>query len=187
MEVLLIESAPGVAATLQHRLVRDGHDVISCNDSHGGPCKGVEADETCPMTQHIDVAILARERDAAPSLNEMGSICAKRHRVPLVTLYPGDEFGPGSSTEIAAAVARREIEAGYVAAVRRDLGHAVGDITVLREHQRIHVAVSVAQPRTAQEMSRLADRARKAVRDHDQHTPVIDISVIAAEVSPEVE
>ncbi len=187
MEVLLIESTPGVAATLQHRLVRDGHDVISCNDSHGGPCKGVESDETCPMTQHIDVAILARERDVAPSLNEMGSICAQRHRVPLVTLYPGDEFGPGSSTEIAAAVARREIEAGYVAAVRRDLGHDVGDITVLREHQRVHVAVSVAQPRTAQEMSRLADRARKAVRDHDQHTPVIDISVVAAEVSPEWE
>jgi hypothetical protein len=187
MEVLLIESSPGVAATLQHRLVRDGHDVISCNDSHGGPCKGVESDEICPMTQHIDVAILARERDAAPSLNEMGSICAQRHRVPLVTLYPGDEFGPGSSTEIAAAVARREIEAGYVAAVRRELGHDVGDITVLREHQRVHVAVSVAQPRTAQEMSRLADRARKAVRDHDPHTPVIDISVVAAEVSTDWE
>ena len=36
--------------------------------------------------------------------------------VPLVTLYPGDEFGPGASTEIAAAVARRAVEAGYVAA-----------------------------------------------------------------------
>ena len=52
---------------------------------------------------------------APPSLNEMGSICAARHRVPLVTLYPGDEFGPGASTEVAAAVARREVEAGYAA------------------------------------------------------------------------
>ena len=187
MEVLLIESSPGVAATLQHRLVRDGHDVISCNDSHGGPCKGVEDDSTCPMTQHVDVAILAREHGVAPSLNEMGSICAKQHRVPLVTLYPGDEFGPGPSTEIAAAVARREVEAGYVAAVRRDLGHDVDDITVLREHQRVHVAVSVRQPKTAQEMSRLADRARQAIRDHDQHTPVIDVSVVASEQGPDWE
>ncbi len=187
MEVLLIESSPGVAATLQRRLMRDGHDVISCNDADGGPCKGVESDASCPMTQHVDVAILARERDVTPSLNEMGSVCAKRHRVPLVTLYPGDEFGPGASTEIAAAVARREIEAGYVAAVRRGLGHDAGDITVLREHQRIHVALSVGEPRTAEEMSSMADRARKAVRDHDSHTPVIDVSVVVAKVSPEWE
>ena len=130
------------------------------------------------MDQHIDVAVLARERDAAPSLNEMGSVCALRHRVPLVTLYPGDEFGPGASTEIAAAVARREVEAGYVAAVRRQLGHAIDDIAVLREHQRVHVTLTVAKSTSAQAISMLADRARQAVREHDRHTPVVDISVV---------
>lgn len=133
------------------------------------------------MTGNIDVAILARERDSAPSLNEMGSVCALQHRVPLVTLYPGDEFGPGASTEIAAAVARREVEAGYVASVRRELGHSVKDIVVMREHQRVHVTISVPTSSDAQTISRLADRARHAVREHDSHTLVVDISVVMAD------
>lgn len=178
MDVLVIESSPGIATTLQHRLTRDGHEVISCNDSHGGPCKGVEDNETCPMTKHIDVAILARERGAEQSLNEMGSVCALQHRVPLVTLYPGDEFGPGASTEIAAAVARREVESGYVAAVRRHLRHGVDDIKAEREYQRVHVTITVEKSLSAQTIGRLADRARQAVREHDAHTPTIDISVV---------
>lgn len=133
------------------------------------------------MTSHIDVAILARERGAEPSLNEMGSVCAMQHRVPLVTLYPGDEFGPGPSTEVAAAVARREVEAGYVAAVRRRLGHGVEDIIALREHQRVHVTITVPKSTDAPTISKLADRARQAVREHDRTTPVIDISVAWAQ------
>lgn len=178
MEVLLIESAPGIASTLEHRLIRDGHSVVSCNDSHGGPCRGVESNDACPLDRHIDVAVLARERGAERSLNEMGSVCAQRRRVPVVTLYPGDEFGAGPSAEIAAAVAKREVEAGYVAAVRRELGHAVGDITVLREHQRVHVTLAVHDVASAQAVAMLADRARHAVRDHDRTTPVIDVSVV---------
>jgi hypothetical protein len=181
MEVLVIESSPGIAATLEHRLVRDGHEVISCNDSHGGPCRGVVSNEACPMTSHIDLAILARERGAPPSLNEMGSVCAMRHRVPMVTLYPGDEFGPGTSTEIAADTARRVVEAGYAAAIRQHLKHAVEDITVEREHQRVHVTLTITEPMSAQSIGRLADRARQAVREHDSHTPVVDISVVRAE------
>ncbi|MGZ4772536.1 MAG: hypothetical protein ACXV3B_07640, partial [Ilumatobacteraceae bacterium] len=133
--------------------------------------------------QHIDIAVLARERDAEPSLNEMGSVCAMRHRVPLVTLYPGDEFGPGPSTEVAAAVARRELEAGYVAAIRRQLGHVVGDITVVREHSRIHVTIAVSEVASAQAINWIGDRARQAVREHDRHTPVIDISIVIEEPS----
>lgn len=178
MDVLLIESSPGIATSLQHRLIRDGHDVVSCNDSHGGPCRGVESSDACPLDKHVDIAVLAREVGVAPSLNEMGSICAQRHRVPLVTLYPGDEFGPGLSTEIAAAVAQREIESGYVAAVRRQLGHVVGDITVVREHSRIHVTLTISKVADAQAISTIGDRARQAVREHDRHTPVIDVSVV---------
>lgn len=182
MDVLVIESSPGIATTLQHRLVRDGHEVISCNDSHGGPCRGVESNDACPMTNYVDLAILARQRAASPSLNEMGSVCALRHRVPLVTLYPGDEFGPGPSTEIAAAVARREVEAGYAAAVRRHLRHGVRDVTVLREHQRVHVTLTIEDSMTALTISRLSNRARQAVREHDRYVRLIDVSVIRAEL-----
>jgi len=181
MDVLVIESATGIAATLEHRLVRDGHQVISCNDSHGGPCLGVESNAACPLLQHIDVAVLARERGAARSLNEMGAVCALRHRVPLVTLHAGDEFGPGPSTEIAAAVARRAVEAGYEAVVRKQVGHAVDDITVQREYRRIHVTISVATSTSALNIHRLVDRVRQAVRAHDVHTETVDISVVKAD------
>ena len=181
MDVLVIESEPGIAATLEHRLVRDGHEVISCNDSKGGPCAGVESNAVCPLQQHVDVAVLARQRGAARSLNEMGAVCALRHRVPLVTLYPGDEFGPGASTEIAAAVARRAVEAGYEAVIRKHVGHAVDDITVQREYRRIHVTITVATSTSALNVHRLVDRVRQAVRAHDVHTETVDISVVKAD------
>jgi hypothetical protein len=181
MDVLVIESAPGIAATLEHRLVRDGHEVISCNDSKGGPCAGVESNDVCPLRHHIDVAVLARQRGTAPTLNEMGAVCALRHRVPLVTLYPGDEFGPGASTEIAAAVARRAVEARYEAVIRKQVGHAVDDITVQREYQRIHVTITVATSMSALTIHRLVDRVRQAVRAHDAHTETVDISVVRAD------
>lgn len=181
MDVLVIESTPGIAATLEHRLVRDGHEVISCKDSKGGPCIGVESNAECPLMQHIDVAVLARHRDDVQGLNEMAAVCALRHRVPLVTLHPGDEFGPGESTEIAAAVARREVEAGYVAAVRKQVGHGVDDITVRREYQRIHVTITVERSLSVLTIHRLVDRVRQAVRAHDAHTPAVDISVVRAD------
>jgi hypothetical protein len=181
MEVLMIESSPGIADTLQHRLVRDGHAVTTCNDARGGPCKGVESHESCPLTSHVDLAVLARRRGAERSLNEMGAVCASRHRVPIVTLYPGDEFGPGASTEVAAAVARRVVESEYAAVVRRQLRHDVDGIKVEREYQRIHVTIGVTGSMSAQTIHRLTDRARQAVRDHDPHTPVIDISVVRTE------
>jgi hypothetical protein len=181
MEVLVIESSPGIADTLQHRLVRDGHNAITCNDAHGGPCKGVDSPDTCPLMNHIDLAVLARQRGAERSLNEMGAVCAAQHRVPMVTLYPGDEFGPGVSTEIAAAVARRAVEAEYAAVVRQHLQHDVDDIEVERDYQRVHVTIGIAAPMSALAMHRLSDRARQAVRDYDFHTPVIDISVVRIE------
>jgi hypothetical protein len=181
MDVLVIESTPGMAATLEHRLVRDGHQVISCNDSHGGPCSGVESNADCPLTNHVDVAILAHGPGGARSLNEMGAVCALRHRVPLVTLQPGDEFGPGASTEIAAAVARRQVEAGYEAVIRKQLGHGVDDITVKRDYQRIHVRITVARSMSVETIRRVVDRVRQAVRDHDSYTPTVDVSVTRAD------
>ncbi len=174
----MIESSPGIADTLQHRLVRDGHTAITCNDTHGGPCKGIVSHEQCPLTNHIDLAVLARQPGVERSLNEMGAVCAARHRVPMVTLYPGDEFGPGVSTEISAAVARRAVEAEYAAVVRRQLRQDVDDIKVERDYQRVHVTISVAEALSAAAMHRLSDRVRQAVRDHDYYTPVIDISVV---------
>ena len=115
------------------------------------------------------------------SLNETGAVCAARHRVPLVTLYPGDEFGPGPSTEIVAATARRVVEAEYAAVVRRQLRHDVDDIAVERDYQRVHVTISVAGSMSALAIHRLSDRVRQAARNHDLYTPAIDISVVRSQ------
>ncbi|MEP7046795.1 MAG: hypothetical protein ABI949_08955 [Ilumatobacteraceae bacterium] len=183
MDVLVIESSPGVSTTLQHRLIRDGHEVISCNDSHDGPCRGVESNGSCPMTKHVDFAVLARQHGTGHSLNEMGSVCALRHHVPLVTLYPGDEFGPRLSTEIAVAAARREVEAGYVAAVRRQVKSGIDDVDVERKYNRIRVTITVAKWLSEQTVGRLVDRVRQAVREYDSHTPMLDISVVRADTA----
>jgi hypothetical protein len=181
MDVLVIESSPGMASALQHRLRRDGHDVISCTGSRGGPCRGVETNESCPMEQHVDVAILARDPGAERSIDEMAAVCASRHRVPLLTLCPDDEFEPGRSTEVAVAVARREVEAHYAAVIRRHLRHGVDDIVVQRDDQRVQVTITVDRSMSAQTIFRVADRARQAVREYDALTPAVDVSIVRAE------
>jgi hypothetical protein len=51
----------------------------------------------------------------------------------------------------------------------------------VREHSRIHVTLTVAEVANSQAIGMIADRARQAVRDHDHHTPVVDVSVVIGE------
>jgi hypothetical protein len=44
----------------------------------------------------------------------------------------------------------------------------------------VNVTISVDTGLSAQTIGRLVDRARQAVREHDAHTPTIDISVVRA-------
>ena len=181
MDVLVIESSPGIATTLQHRLTRDGHEVISCNDSHGGPCRGVESNESCPMAKHIDVAVLARERDAEPSLNEMGSVV--RAATPCAAGDPlsrrrvrSRARAPRSPQRSPAARSRPATWQPCAATCAT----ASTTSRATREFQRVHVTITVDKAMSAQTIGRLADRARQAVREHDAHTPVVDISVVRA-------
>jgi hypothetical protein len=99
LDVLVIESHPGVAASAVHALEAAGHHVQRCydDDSLGFPCRGVIDPAECPLARHSDVALLVRGRVAPrPTELEQGASCALRAGVPLVEDGPAalDPFEP---------------------------------------------------------------------------------------------
>ncbi len=179
MKLLLIESTPGNATEIGAHLAADGHEVVSCADEHGGPCRGAADHAECPLEGHIDLTIVAREAGAAHTLAEMGSVCATRHRVPSVEIDPNQVADDLPSVTVARAVATRAVEAGYASAVRNELSHLPALVAVERTPERIHVTVQVPDSqRTAAKLSAVADRARHAVRQHDPYVKGIDVSVV---------
>jgi len=179
MRLLLIESAPGNAHQIRADLLHEGHDVLSCDDGHGGPCRGVDHHEDCPLERHVDMAIVARTQSDAHTLAEMGSVCAQRHRVPLVEVDPFDVADDMPSVAVANALATRRVEATYAAAVRAELRHLAAIVDVRRAPNRIHATVQVpaSQGATGQQVAAIADRARHALREHDQFVGQIDVAV----------
>ena len=179
MKLLLIESTPGTATAIAGDLVANGHQVLSCNDEHGGPCRGIAHHAECPLDGHVDLAIVAREPGAQRTLNEMGSVCAARHRVPTVEVDPQHPADDLPDLTVANALAARKVEAAYAQAVRNELGTVPALVDVRREPTRIVVNVQVpAAYDTASGLSAVADRARKAVREHDPYVSGIDINVV---------
>ena len=179
MKLLLIESTPGNATEISAHLAAEGHEVVGCADEHGGPCRGTEHQGECPLEGHIDLAIVARDSDAARTLAEMGGVCATRRRVPMVEVDPTQVADELPSVAVARAVATRSVEAAYAAAVRHQLGHLPAIVEVTRTPGRIHAKVQVPNSEnTVQGLSAVADRARQAVRDHDPFVAGIDVSVV---------
>jgi len=178
MKVLLIESSTNQASDLSKQLAAEGHEVVRCADEHGGACRGVEHHAECPLEQSVDLAILTREPNSPHTLAEMGSVCASRHRVPLVVVDPQQLDDELPNATVAAAVANRSVEAGYAAAVRKELSHlpTVVDVRRLHDNVRVHVQIPASQD-TPAARSAAADRARFAVRTHDPFVRSIDVSV----------
>lgn len=178
MKLLLIESTPGNASEIGAHLTAEGHDVVACADEHGGPCRGVTTHADCPLEGHIDLTIVAREAGSAHTLAEMGSVCASRHRVPMVEVDPSNVIDDLPSVTVATAVAKRGVEAGFAAAIRHELGHLPALVEVSRSAGRIHATVQVpASQGSTEKISAVADRARHAVRSHDPFVKNIDVSV----------
>ncbi len=178
MKVLLIESTPNQSRDLSEQLAGEGHDVVHCTDAHGGPCRGVAHQADCPLQHSVDLAILTREPQSPHTLAEMGSVCADRHRVPLVVVDPTQLFDEMPSATVAAAVANRAVESAYAVAVRKELASLpiVVDVRRLTDSVVVHLQLPSSQDNAARR-SAAADRARFAVRTHDPFVQQIDISV----------
>lgn len=179
MKVLLIESSPSVGDEVRKQLGAEGHEVFHCAHEDGGPCRGVDNHAECPLEQSVDLAILTRPAAASHTLAEMGSVCAERHRVPLVVVDPAELADELPTVSVAHAVAQRVVESGFAAVVRREISHlpTVVDVRRLADRVVVHVQIPASQD-TPAARSAAADRARFAVRTHDPFVQTIDVSVV---------
>lgn len=178
MRVLLVESVPGTATALEHDLVADGHEVVSCHDEHGGPCRGAAHHADCPLESHTDLAIVARTPDAPRLLAEMGGVCAAHHRVPVVEVDPADPTDGLPDLTATTALGRHRVETGYADAIRRQFADIPALVDVRRETNRVVATVQIpADLATTARIAAVADRTRLAIRDHDPFVPGIDVNV----------
>jgi hypothetical protein len=183
MKLLLVESEPGLATAIEDRLSAGGHDVVSCADDLGGPCRGVADHAECPLHEHVDLTILARRPNDDRSLGEMGAVCSDQHRVPVVEVDPDDPAPVLDGLDATVALARRRVEAEDAAAARRELQRAGVDADVRIEVRRTAARVEAvahlpARWATSTQRAALADRVRHALRTRDPFVRVIDVSVV---------
>jgi hypothetical protein len=87
LNVMVLESHPGVGQRVTDELGSAGHRVHRCHEpaDTGFPCSGVASPGSCPLEQRIDVALVVRRGVAPrPTPLEDGVACAIRTGVPVV-------------------------------------------------------------------------------------------------------
>lgn len=196
MDVLLVESEPGLGADAARILSGAGHSVVRCvTGNEVGPCVGLADSGLCPLDHHeISVAVVAR---AAGELRpgEHGALCAARYRIPVVTTT--DEAGTAPLAPIATpagddllASVERAASSGsrHTAAVLRDLLRlgVVSRDDVEGENPKVAISVERSPRRLSmtiwlhpgdERASAIVKSATEALRRHDPHVAVVDVSV----------
>ena len=166
LEVLLIESRPGVTDHTADLLEAAGHRVHRCHEpgEPGFPCKAVVDTETCPVDAHVDVALVVRPRIAPrPTSMEDGVSCAIRAGLPVVEQGTDvlDPFAPWvtrrvhrdedvvaaceQAVEFADAPLRREV-LRRTAQLLAGAGIAEADVTVHVVHDGPNLEVHLQLP-----------------------------------------
>ncbi|MFN8020313.1 MAG: response regulator [Acidimicrobiales bacterium] len=179
MKILLVADHPDDARAVEAALTGDGHTVTTCNDRFGGPCRGVAHLDDCPLESSVDLAVVARSPHGRRGIEEMGSVCAARHRVGVVEIDPS--VPDDRSIYDLADAAEHEICLGYAKSVdetvRELLVEQPFEVQVGRHDRDVHVKVQLGFAATPVTVSAVADRARAGVRHHDRFAQVIDVSV----------
>jgi len=179
MRILLVADHLDDARAVERSLSEDGHTVTTCNDRFGGPCRSVVDLDDCPLESSMDLAVVARSPHGRRGIEEMGSVCAARHRVGVVEIDPS--VPDDRSIYDLADAAEREICHGYaqtvIATLREVLQDDAFDVQVLRHDRDVRVRVALGFDASPTTVSSIADRARAGVRRHDRFAQVIDVSV----------
>ncbi len=182
MRILLVADDTDDSVAVQTALSAQGHEVASCNDEFGGPCRGLDHLQDCPLEKPVDLAVIARSGNTRRSIAEMGAVCASRHRVGVIEIDPMQM--EDDAIEDLAATAERAVCHEYERQIIRELGDGVY-VTVHRRQGMVMVTLTVAPARgadlSATAMAALADKARDATRRHDRFARSIDVSVIRSE------
>ena len=179
MKILLVANHPDDARSVESALTEAGHTITTCTDAQGGPCRGVSQLDSCPLESSVDVAVVARSPHSHRGLEEMGAICAARHRVGVVEIdasCPDDQSIYDLSDAAERAICH-DYERTVVATLREVMPDDFLDVQVRRHDRDVHVWVTVAPSATSLEITAVADRARAGVRRHDHFAQVIDVSV----------
>lgn len=182
MEILVVESAPHLAESIRSSLTSAGHSVATCTgDDVDGPCRSLANGVDCPLGRHVDVAVLVRDETSAGSLDEMGAICAQRHRVPMTVVDPSPAEGVTELVERAATAGRERLEATSARLVEDAIGGA--SATVRRSRNNVRVTLSL--PATSDmPLWKAVDTARAVIREFDPYVAAIDIDVADAPSLP---
>jgi hypothetical protein len=185
MEVLVVESEPGVATVARAQLEAAGHHVLRCHDP--GRCP-LEHDE-------IDVVLTVRARATAqPTALEDGVTCALRRRVPVVmagrtspdpfTPFPVTVAGLGTIVETcerAATGPQLGHERVALDALEQTLSLAgiptdTASASVRRSGSGLRIVLHVPGDAPQKVRDVAAVRVVGALREYDQHAPRIEIS-----------
>jgi len=186
LDVMLIESRPGVAGRTAQALEEAGCRVHRCHEpgEPSFPCAALVDPGSCPIDGHVDVALLVRPRIAPrPSAIEDGAICAIRAGIPVVEQGTDvlDPFAPWltlrthrdgdalaacvKAVEFADAPLRREI-LQRTARLFEAAGISPVDVTVrtVRVGTGLEIHLDLPAPATRGLQHALAVRALDAVR-----------------------
>lgn len=178
MRILFVESRPSLGLEIADSLRAAGHEVVGCHDPDGlGPCTAASSGGPCPLDVPVDVAVVARLAQQEPTLEEMGGVCAERHRVPVVRVDPRHVGNVVATVEASAAVARSYTASMCAVAVRAALADVDLDVHATHGVDRWVVSIRVSEPIDDDRRWAIADRARAAVRGFDAYAKVIDIAV----------
>lgn len=183
---MLVTASDEVREQLRHKWADAGHDVVMCVDDDGkGPCRGVREPSRCPLRRPVDLAVLVSRSTAPTDLAEMGAVCARRHRVPMVSIDPvlaADELW---HVETETDAAMRQLQADDAHAVLERLPYPA-EVSVFRAPTRLAVDIRCLDDPSrgsasldAKQRLALADLARAAIREHDPYVAVIDVRVVA--------
>ncbi len=153
MKILLVADHTDDARVVRASLTGDGHTVTTCNDRSGGPCRGVEHLDDCPLESSVDLAVVARSPHGRRGIEEMGSVCAARHRICR-----------GYAARVATSIHELLQEQSF-------------DVRISRHDRDVHVWIALGFAASPTTVGAVADRARAGVRRHDRFAQVIDVSV----------
>jgi hypothetical protein len=189
MQVLILGHPCAERTQLDDLLAAGGHDVNVCHELSWG-CVGM--DDACPLdATGVDVAVAIAE--PGDRFDPQGIACLQRARVPLVTIggvahdrileYASERLERVDESVFDALARAARDGSAHQRAIELSVaehlhsGESI-DVSVDRSPDRIDVRLTGRLE--GNRASVLADIARGAVRTHDAHVPVIDVSVDAS-------
>ncbi len=192
LNVLLVESKPGVGRFAADDLHTAGHHVVRCHDGDDAfPCKGIRDPSACPLrSTTVDVALLVRDDvRIKPTPYEDGARCALFQRVPLLVageaaLSPYGDVAAATVTPQTNVVAECERVAGQAVAdlsrcaterLVAMFGPAAGECVVTREKGRLRVSVHATSALSQRDRSRASVRIVAALRELNPFAAGIDV------------